>query len=182
MSRTAKDWQKAKQQAQHIRDTIHNLIDEIETLSWEHPDIIEETANKLKKTLHCKAIPLANQIIGAFTITWADEQTPHCNLCGEAAAATCPTCHKPICPNCQIIHGDFTTCSSCIPDYEHQNSDMILVVCHCGIKYNPKQHNKCPNTKNHLCKCGHPKHNHIYEEGACRPGSVCPCKIYKEAQ
>lgn len=28
------------------------------------------------------------------------------------------------------------------------------------------------------CKCGHNKSDHIYEEGACRPGFVCECKQY----
>lgn len=29
--------------------------------------------------------------------------------------------------------------------------------------------------------CGHPKRAHIYEEGACRPGFVCPCPVYVES-
>lgn len=28
------------------------------------------------------------------------------------------------------------------------------------------------------CICGHKKKQHIYDEGACRPGFVCPCKGY----
>ncbi len=28
------------------------------------------------------------------------------------------------------------------------------------------------------CKCGHPKSDHIYEEGACRPGSLCSCQKF----
>jgi hypothetical protein len=34
-----------------------------------------------------------------------------------------------------------------------------------------------------LCKCGHWKAEHIYEEGACRPGHPCPsgCKHFVEA-
>lgn len=27
--------------------------------------------------------------------------------------------------------------------------------------------------------CGHAKRQHIYEEGACRPGFVCPCPEYR---
>lgn len=32
------------------------------------------------------------------------------------------------------------------------------------------------------CECGHSKKQHIYEEGACRSGEICPfqCKKYKE--
>lgn len=26
--------------------------------------------------------------------------------------------------------------------------------------------------------CGHPKSSHIYEEGSCRPGFICPCDHY----
>lgn len=29
--------------------------------------------------------------------------------------------------------------------------------------------------------CGHSRRDHIYEEGACRPGFVCPCPVYVES-
>ncbi len=29
------------------------------------------------------------------------------------------------------------------------------------------------------CICGHPKADHVYEEGACRPGFECPCREYE---
>lgn len=28
------------------------------------------------------------------------------------------------------------------------------------------------------CKCGHSKEDHIYHEGACRPGFSCPCQKF----
>jgi len=33
-----------------------------------------------------------------------------------------------------------------------------------------------------FCVCGHPRYNHIYDEGACRPGWVCKeCTEYKQS-
>lgn len=29
------------------------------------------------------------------------------------------------------------------------------------------------------CRCGHAKPQHIYEEGACRPGFMCDCKRFE---
>lgn len=31
------------------------------------------------------------------------------------------------------------------------------------------------------CNCGHPRKDHIYEEGACRPGFPCSCTLFSEA-
>lgn len=30
-----------------------------------------------------------------------------------------------------------------------------------------------------ICDCGHAKHDHIYEEGACRPGFLCANECLK---
>jgi hypothetical protein len=34
-----------------------------------------------------------------------------------------------------------------------------------------------------ICTCGHMRVHHVYETGACRPGTVCPanCREFKEA-
>lgn len=32
-----------------------------------------------------------------------------------------------------------------------------------------------------ICHCGHKKADHIYCEGACRPGFICECPEYKPA-
>lgn len=34
--------------------------------------------------------------------------------------------------------------------------------------------------RNEMCKCGHKKSDHIYEEGACRPGSACDCQKFEQ--
>ena len=34
-------------------------------------------------------------------------------------------------------------------------------------------------SKANLCLCGHEQSDHIYEEGACRPGFVCEVKCEK---
>ena len=31
-----------------------------------------------------------------------------------------------------------------------------------------------------ICKCGHKKTDHIYEDGACRSGEKCDCQKYEE--
>lgn len=38
---------------------------------------------------------------------------------------------------------------------------------------------KCFPTIQAVCECGHPKRGHIYEEGACRSGEVCPCNEFR---
>jgi hypothetical protein len=32
------------------------------------------------------------------------------------------------------------------------------------------------------CLCGHAKKDHIYEEGACRPGFACPCNCFVQGE
>jgi hypothetical protein len=49
--------------------------------------------------------------------------------------------------------------------------------CYEWLRANMREPNKAPNTSD-LCICGHKRADHIYEEGACRPGFICECKAF----
>lgn len=64
------------------------------------------------------------------------------------------------CQSCDDCHNDVTE----ILD-EHDSQTLTA-------------HNELKADSN-VCECGHYKHQHIYEESACRPGFVCDDKCQK---
>jgi hypothetical protein len=67
---------------------------------------------------------------------------------------------------CIISVGDMTRKVNC--NELHKKIDSMIIECN----------DDTPRSSD-LCECGHLRIQHIYAEGACRPGFVCECSGFK---